>query len=120
MAERAQRVCRLQGCRILTRDPAGYCREHKIGHRKAKGDNKTVDPFYTSRRWLKVARWYNNSEPMCELCSGEHCKGRVAGHRGGVPCILGAPHSKTDVVAMFTHPINWEKKLRKIRRSYGR
>lgn len=68
MAERAQRVCRLPGCRNLTRDPSGYCQEHIRGHRKAKGDHKTVDPFYVSSRWRKFREWVLSREPMCQVC----------------------------------------------------
>lgn len=68
MAQRAQRVCRLPGCRNLTRDPSGYCQEHVRGHRREKGDNKKADPFYTSRRWVRFTQWYKNREPMCEIC----------------------------------------------------
>jgi 5-methylcytosine-specific restriction enzyme A len=68
MAKRARRLCRLQGCRNLTRDPSGYCQSHKKGFRKAKGDDKTGDPFYSSRRWLELRDWYKAGHPVCEIC----------------------------------------------------
>lgn len=68
MAERAQRVCRLNGCNVLTRSSSGYCEAHERGHRREKGDHKKADPFYTTGRWVKVSRWYRNGHPLCEMC----------------------------------------------------
>ena len=69
MAQRLKQFCRLSGCNRLTRDPSGYCEKHQKGHRKAKGDNKKSDPFYSSKRWIKFTKWYKGQHPLCEMCN---------------------------------------------------
>jgi 5-methylcytosine-specific restriction enzyme A len=68
MAQRSMRMCRLTGCKALTRDPSGFCDLHQKGHRKAKGDHKRADPVYRSYQWQKFSRWYRERHPVCEVC----------------------------------------------------
>lgn len=85
MPSRPARVCRKAGCNALTKDPSGFCPEHKIqAQTKAKQREKAIKAEYDKRRgssaergygsrWQKVSKLFL-SKPENALCA--HCRER--------------------------------------------
>lgn len=59
-------ICCHPGCNRITE--GGRCEQHAQQQHRGTSKNRSGDPFYCSKAWLRLRDWKRMDQPLCEEC----------------------------------------------------